>query len=124
MTEVEGFIYQYEDNQREVLLYFHHLFTHELGLAEKIRFKIPFYYGKSWICYLNPTKDQKVELAFVRGNELSNQQGLLENNGRKQVYGIMIENLNEIPKDLNEVIQEAILLDKSVAYGSKNKRLK
>ncbi len=85
MTAVEAFIYKYDDDQREIMLFFHRLLTLELNLTEKIRFKIPFYYGKSWICYLNPIGKDQVELAFVRGNELSNQQGILDNKGRKQV---------------------------------------
>lgn len=54
MSDVENFIYKYEDNQREIMLYFHKLLATELGLIHKMRFDIPFYYGKSWICYLNP----------------------------------------------------------------------
>ena len=125
MTEVEDFIYHYDDNQREIMLYFHKLLTAELGLVEKVRFDIPFYYGKSWICYLNPINDTKIEFAFVRGNELSNEQGILSNKGRKQVYSIEFEKISDIPmKIVNEIIQEAILLDESKPYESKNKRHK
>jgi hypothetical protein len=88
-----------------------------------MRFDIPFYYGKSWICYLNPIKNSKIEFAFVRGNELSNEQGILSNKGRKQVYSIAFEKISDIPmKIVNEIIQEAILLDKAKPYKSKNKR--
>ena len=122
MTAVEDFIYQLEGNQREVLLYFHHLLTTDLNLTEKIRYKIPFYYGKSWICYLNPTKDGKIEFAFIRGNELSNAQGLLENKGRKQVYSLTFEKVSDIPQStIQEIIQEAILLDETTPYQSKRK---
>jgi hypothetical protein len=123
MTRVEDFIYQYEDSQREIMFYFHKLLTAEFGLTEKIRFDIPFYYGKSWICYLNPIKDTKIEFAFVRGNELSNEQGVLSSKGRKQVYSIEFEKISDIPmKVVNEIIQEAMLLDQTVPYESKNKR--
>lgn len=114
MSEVEDFIYHFEGNQRQVMLYFHNLFTQELNLTDKIRYKIPFYYGRSWICYLNPTKENSIELAFIRGNELSNAQGLLHSKGRKQVYGIEIKKVSDIPfAAVNEIIQEAILLDES-----------
>jgi len=120
MTDVEDFIYQYEDDQREVMLFLHNWLTRDLNLTEKIRFKIPFYYGKSWICYLNPTKKDTIEFAFVRGNELCNEQGILDNKGRKQVYSIEIKNVKEIPQQtLNEIIQEAILLDETIPYKSK-----
>lgn len=122
MSEVEDFIYQFEGSQREVMLYLHKLLTVELNLTEKIRFKIPFYYGKSWICYLNPTKDGNIEFAFVRGNELSNYHGILDNKGRKQVFSIEFGKVSEIPdQQLNEIIQEAILLDETKPYESKRK---
>ena len=122
MTEAEDFIYQFEGHQREVMLYFHRLLTAELDLTDKIRFKIPFYYRKSWICHLNPTKDSALEIAFIRGNELSNYQGILESRGRKQVFGVQFKKINEIPvQEMNEIIQEAILLDESVPYQSKRK---
>ncbi|MBK8702685.1 MAG: DUF1801 domain-containing protein [Saprospiraceae bacterium] len=122
MSAVEDFIYQFEGSQRDVMLHFHDLLTVELNLTEKIRFKIPFYYGKSWICYLNPKKDGKIELAFVRGNELSNYQGILDDKGRKQVCSVEFEKVSEIPiQQMNEIIQEAILLDETTPYESKRK---
>ena len=127
MTDIEDFIYNYEGSQREIMLYIHNILSFELNLKDKLRFKIPFYYRKSWICYLNPTKNNTIELAFVRGNELSNSQGLLDNKGRKQVYSLELKKITEIPmKELNEIIQEAILLDETIPYSSKrtkNKRI-
>lgn len=125
MTDVEDFFYNYEGSQREIMLYIHKLLSFELNLIDKLRFKIPFYYKKSWICYLNPRKNNSIEFAFVRGNELSNSQGLLENRGRKQVWSIELTKLSEIPiKELTEIIQEAILLDEAVPYASKRKKSK
>jgi len=123
MSEVEDFIFGLEGNQREVLFFFHHFFTRELNLEAKIKFKIPFYYRKSWICFLNPLEGNKLELAFLRGNELSNAQGLLENKGRKLVYGIVIEKLTDAPlQQLHEIIHEAILLDANKPYSLKFKK--
>ena len=74
-----------------------------------------------WL-YLKPTNQNKVELAFLRGNELSNAQGLLKSNGRKQLMSIEFENLGNIPGDsLNEIFHEAILLDETEPYQSKRK---
>ena len=125
MTEVEDYIYNFDDSQRDIMLYIHKLLSFELNLTDKFRFKIPFYYRKSWICYLNPTKNKSIEFAFVRGNELSNSQGLLDSKGRKQVWSIELTKLSEIPtKELTEIIQEAILLDETVPYASKRKKSK
>jgi len=117
LNTVTDFIETKEGNQREILQFFHEILSLEIGLQPKIRYKIPFYYGRSWICYLNPIKGAKVELAFIRGNELSNEQGILDFRKRKQISGIIIESLKDCPIDLiNEVLQEAILLDETVPY--------
>ena len=122
MTEVEEYIYNLEGTQREIMLYFHKLLSVELNLTDRIRFKVPFYYRKSWICYLNPTKNNTVEFAFVRGNELSNSNGLLESKGRKQVLSIEVTNLSKLPfSELSEIIQEAIILDDTIPYASKRR---
>lgn len=123
MEAVEDFIYRYEGQQRELLLQLHQVLTEELNLSPKIRYKIPFYYNRSWICYLNPTKQGTVELAFTRGNELSNAQGLLDSKGRQQVFSIEITSLSDIQNEaLHEVWQEAILLDETVPYASKRQK--
>ncbi|MCI5082247.1 MAG: DUF1801 domain-containing protein [Saprospiraceae bacterium] len=120
MLTVDDFIYQQEAKQRELLLYMHQLLTDEFELQCKIRYKIPFYDRKTWICYLNPLKNQGIELAFVRGNELSNEQGLLSSKGRKQVYGVEIQEIADIPLgSLKEVLHEAVLLDDTTPYASK-----
>jgi len=120
MTEVDDFIFNFDGSQRDIMLYIHKLLSVELNLTDKIRFKIPFYYRKSWICYLNPTKNNSIEFAFVRGNELSNSQGILDSKGRKQVFSVELTELSKIPvKELTEIIQEAILLDETIPYASK-----
>ena len=125
MTEVEDYIYNFDNSQRKIMLYIHRLLSVELNLTDKLRFKIPFYYRKSWICYLNPNKNGTIEFAFLRGNELSNSQNLLDSKGRKQVWSIELTKLSEIPiKELTEVIHEAILLDETVPYASKRKKTK
>jgi hypothetical protein len=123
VSSVQDFIYQSRGGQREVLHYLHELLTREYDLTDKIRYRIPFYDGASWICYCNPTGEGMVELAFVRGNELSNEQGLLIGGGRKQVLGVEFATTDDIPHEmLREVIQEAILLDQSVPYSPKRSK--
>lgn len=123
MTPVENYIYQLEGNQRAIMLYLHELIAMDIGLEDKIRFKIPFYYGNSWICYLNPIKDTQVELAFIHGNELSNEQGLLESKGRKQVCGVTFSQVKEIPREIIfEIVQEAMLVDEAKFIDRKKKK--
>ena len=126
MDPVELFILDLEAPQRDVFEYLHDLILSNYPeLTPKIRYKIPFYYRKSWICYLNPTKNGRVELAFLRGHELSNEQGLLQARNRKLVRGITFDSTISIPEeDLHEIIQEALLLDEEIAHASKHKKSK
>jgi len=121
--DVNDIIYAHEGDTLELLEYFNHVLLEEYGLLSKVKYKLPFYYGKSWICYLNPKRNLGVELAFTRGNELSNIQGVLENKGRKQVYSLTYTSVKSIDKNvLDEILLEAISLDESVPYASKRSK--
>jgi len=123
MEAIFQFIDRYEGDQQKVLQYLHNLLVSFPDIEPKLRYKIPFYYRKSWICYLNPLKKTSIELCFTRGNELSNQQGLLEARDRKQIRGIIFEKVADIPTEtLMAVLQEAFLLDETVPYKSKNQK--
>lgn len=121
MTPVEAFIADQEAPLQELMGYLHLLLLSYPDMTAKISYKIPFYCRKSWVCYLNPLKGGKaVELAFTRANELSNEQGLLNFKGRKQVGGITLESIKDIPEEaLHELIQEALLLDEQLPYAAK-----
>lgn len=116
-------MYTLESLERELSL---QLYEHILSfpnLQAKIRYKIPFFYGKSWICYLNPLKVGGVEMAFLRANELSNIQGALDFKMRKQVAGITFQKLEDLNFDLiTEILVEAIDLDMHVPYNVRKKK--
>ena len=120
MNKVEDYIYSFEGDQLEVLLYFHDLLTSFQTVTSKIRFKIPFYYQNTWVCYLNPVKPNKIAICFLRGYEMSNEHDLLESKGRKQVVSAEFATVDEIPKKLmKEIINEALFLDETVPYKPK-----
>lgn len=122
MSDIEFFIAHFPAQQQAIMRYFHDAFIHTYELTPKTRYNLPFYYGNSWICYLNPSKSNTVELAFTRGNELSDTNNLLSANGRKQVRSITYANHSEIIVPLIEaVIDEAIALDKTIPYQSKRR---
>jgi hypothetical protein len=120
MQGVNLLISEYDAAHRQLILPVHYELV-ELGLVPQVKFGIPFYYGKSWICFLKPIKPDRVELAFIRGNELSEEsKALLSFNKRKQVCGI--EFCNNNPLDLEMVLpilHEAIILDKTIPYKLK-----
>ncbi len=119
---VRDFIESQDKERRDLMRYLDHLFREDMGLVAKIRYRVPFYYNRSWICYLNPIKEGGIELVFLRGNELSKIQGVLEHRGRKQVSGIILKKVADIPQDIiREIMHEAIILDETVKYASKRK---
>jgi len=112
MTTVEDFILGLDGQQKAIVSFLHQHLIEQHDLQVKINWKIPTYYRKSWVCYLNPIKNDGIEFAFLRGKDLSNEQGILNSKGRKLVSGIDIYSVNEIDLSvINEIIQEALILD-------------
>lgn len=109
--------------QAEMMEVLHREISDLPGIVMKERYKLPFYYGRSWICYLNPIKKEGIELAFTRGNELGNVHGILEHRNRKQISGIICRQLKGLPMDLiRDTLYEAVELDRSTPYKHPGKR--
>ena len=70
-----------------------------------------FFYGQ--ICYLNPHAEG-VDLGFSKGYELSNDQGILEAKGRKQVKSVTfysVTGLEENEDTIRHLLNEAAILN-------------
>jgi hypothetical protein len=115
------FITNYPDSgTRAIMEYLDQLILQNPGTSSKLRFKIPFYYRYSWVCYMNPLKSGGLELCFLRGQELSNEQGILDAKDRKMVAGITLKPDEKVPEtSIREIIQEALLLDEMANFSSK-----
>lgn len=114
----------HEPHIQEIFEHLHQLLSEEIGLEPKLRFNCPFYFNRSWICYLNLSKAGGAELAFTRGNELSNEQGVLDFKGRKQVAGMDFHSVQEVissREKILEIVHEALILDREVAYTVRKK---
>ena len=91
------------------------------NFGEKISCGVPYYFLQTRVCFIWPASVKAgpkagVWLGFCRGNLLSNEQQLLELNGRKEVTTITFFNVNEINENLlREILNEAILVDESCA---------
>lgn len=101
----------------------------EPRLIETKSYGVPYYSLHKRICFIWPVsapnsptaKNQRdggtlVSLGFCYGNELSNEQGLLLAEGRKQVFIIRLKSLKELTlleRQIVEVINEAVLLDET-----------
>lgn len=109
---VEDFMLGLDGQQKAIVSFLHHRLINDHNLIPKIRYNIPMYYRKSWVCYLNPIKNDGIELVFLKGNELSNSQGLLQNKGRKVVAGIDMYDVQIISeRAIDEIVQEALILE-------------
>jgi hypothetical protein len=111
LKTIENFILGLDGQQKAIVSYLHHRLSDYHELIPKIRFNIPMYYRKSWVCYINPIKNEGIELAFLNGHKLSNQ-GILNSKKRKMVAGIDLYKVSEIPeRQIDEIVHEAIILD-------------
>ena len=109
---VEAYIEEREGRQQQIFRLLHDWLITYPEVTAKIRYRIPFYFRNTWVCYLNPKGLEAVELVFIRGKELSNEQGLLEDHGRKMVSGYFCTDPSSIPFDLlEEILMEAFYLD-------------
>lgn len=115
MNPVIEYIEGCTERQQEIMFTLHDIFVEEFGLSPKIRFKIPFYYGGTWTCYVNPLKNGNVELCYVYANRYEDPTGLLDFKGRKMVAGIELESLDGIPLEgIYEITRIAEEYDKSL----------
>jgi len=123
MSNLIDHIESLDNQQKDITLFLHDWLTVEYNLEPKYRFKIPFYYQNTWICYLNPIKNDGIEFNFVRARELLGIDELLDFRGRKMVAGICLYDVKRIPlSGLGLIIEEAILLDESTPYTFKKTR--
>lgn len=99
------------------------ILTYELNI--QFKYKTPFYYGKSWICYLViDKKGNNLNLNFVRANELDFD-GILDFKGRKMVGSMDYKVGEDIDfETLSKILEGAVALDKNVPYTSPSKRKK
>lgn len=119
MDQVLSFIESQNQQQSAIMMTLHQLITAHPKMQYKISYKIPVYSLKKWVCYFNPLKKNGVEIVFMRATELSNESGVLDFKKRKWMAGITYHSIDEIDEPvLNEILQEAFLLDETVPYKS------
>jgi hypothetical protein len=100
--------------------------------TEKITYGVPFYTHNRMICFIwppsirwgprkEPVKELRVTLGFCQGNLMSNEDGALLSEGRKQVYYMYFSSLKEInDEQIRALLFEAEMIDDGF---KKNKRI-
>jgi len=117
MKPVEEYILNQPEPYRSILL--HVQAVVELSVPDiklLYKFKIPFFYYKNKpFIYLNAShKKQYVDVAFMKGYDLTLHQDQLNGEGRTLVKSLRYKSLEEIDNDvLVELIQAQILLIKN-----------
>lgn len=94
------------------------LLGHFPELQEKFAYGVPYYWGFARICFLYPASfpysgmAEGVAFGFARGHLLSNEQGLLDLGGRKEVAYVRLLSEKDIREEpLLEILHEAVLID-------------
>ena len=111
------------DRQREIAFHLREvILAASPKIVEKWAWKTAFFYHHSYLCYFNTEKNGGLYIGFTRGNLLSNQQGILQMKGRKQIASIHYQSLHDIHEaPLQEILQEAILVDEEWMRSKKKK---
>lgn len=110
LTPLDQFFERLAGDQRMIALVLHELILSiDDSLSSRLRYNIPFYDSSTWICYINPRKENSVELCFLQGVSLVDESGLLQSRGRKQVAGVLCNSLDNIPADIIiDLVQQAL----------------
>lgn len=96
---------------------------------ERLSYGVPYFYGHSRICFIWPASvkgsgfKKGIRFGLCRGNELSNEQGIIEMAHRKEVGFIEFDSITgiEAAQDtLREILHEAVLVDEQRASKKKN----
>jgi len=83
---------------------------------------VPFYKHNKLICYIWPYQSKGVQLGFNQGYRMSNEDGVLLSEGRKQVYVMYIKSMKDLnEKQVRALLYEASMIDDSFAKPPKKK---
>lgn len=135
MRDVEEFILTLPKDEQVIVKRLRSLILQaEPRITEKITYGVPYFSRHRMLFFLWPASavpcadhakkkpaPPKVSLGFCYGNLLSNEQRLLQKDGRKQVFTIPISSLSAIDERiLMEIFNEAIIVDQQFSKQKKH----
>jgi hypothetical protein len=135
MRDVDDFIADLTGSEKLIVRRLRSLIL-ETGprLQEKLSYGVPYYSHHRRICFLWPSScipcsesrpepvHGEVTLGLCYGNLLSNVQGLLLKEDRKQVFLVKFSALDQIDEHaIREIIQEAVLADEEFKKNNKKR---
>jgi len=119
VKDIDDFIRELPKNEREIVRRLRMLVLEaDPRIKEQFSYGVPYYFRKRRVCFIWPSsskygpKDALVSFGFCYGNQLSNEQGILLAEGRKQVRIIKYDALNKVDDEvIAPILQEALLVD-------------
>lgn len=109
MRPCEDYLFKLEGTQRQIVESLSNVLLSFPNTSCKIRWGIPFFDYKKWVCYINPTKDGNVDLTFLQANKFDDPTGLLEARGRKMVKTLVASDDSDETLATVVVLMEAAL---------------
>ncbi len=121
---VSAYITSHEEPQRQIMTILRS-WVLDLGqhVEEKIIRHVPYFFFYGQLCSLTVVKDG-VDFSFVRGNEIEDQEKLLESRGRKKVKSITfysVAETEEYEDEMRRLLNRAAILNE---YWSRKKLTK
>lgn len=116
-TELEDFYTKLTSNEFPIVNELISILSEFPSLYLKVSYSVPYFFQKSRVCFVWPASTKSgpksgVQLGFCNGYLLDDRLGILEKNGRKQVYVITFHKVSEIQKDIiREYVKYAIEVD-------------
>jgi hypothetical protein len=111
LPAVEQYLNKLSPDLHAVAMRLREIILSTIEVEERLSYTVPFYYGRSRVCYLNARKSV-LDLGFCRGYEMQDM-GLLEVKGRAEVRTIEFKSIDDIDEDsIKELLLEASRLDK------------
>ena len=119
MKSYEDFFFDLAEDEKPIVHLLREIILERIpDIREKISYGVPYYFRKTRICFIWPASVKAgpksgVMMGFCKGNLLSNEQGMLESNGRKEVYTMGFHSVKEInPALIKEILYETVIVDK------------
>ncbi|WP_333818942.1 DUF1801 domain-containing protein [Ohtaekwangia sp.] len=111
---VSHFIAEAREPHREIMTILR-AWVRDLGahMQEKISNKVPYFYLHGPLCYFSAAAEG-IDICFSRGNEISDDQKLLEAKGRKHVRSVTFHSVAELEENeetLRHILNEAAILN-------------
>jgi len=128
MQSIDEFFYDLPRDEKAIALRLREIILQAApDFKEEFSYGVPYYFRHRRVTCIWPASSaggprKGVFIGFCRGNEMSNEQGIIEMGNRKRFGLIRYYDVKEIKEDiLMEILQEAIMVDEKI-WELKRKR--